>query len=336
MYRVSRRERTAAERLCAARGGTDSRARPSWHTIRGMKHTSLLVCLGILLATGIARGQQEDFSKITIKTTKLADGMYMLEGSGGNIGVSVGDDGVILVDDQFAPLTPKIQEAVSKITPRPIRFVINTHWHGDHVGGNENLGTAGAVIVAHDNVRKRMSSDQFIQFMNRKVPPSPPRALPVVTFTSDITLHLNGEDIHVIHVDPAHTDGDSIVVFPKAKVVHMGDCYRQIGYPFVDLSSGGNFDGFIAVADKVMGMIDSTFKVLPGHGELSTRADLKTWRDMLAEIRASVKKQADAGKPLDAIQKMALTARWDERWGKTNIKPDNIVEFAFAAVKARH
>ena len=139
-----------------------------------MRHTSLLVCFGIVLTAGVARGQQEDFSKVTIKTTKLAEGMYMLEGAGGNIGVSVGDDGVILVDDQFAPLTPKIQEAISKITPRPVRFVINTHWHGDHVGGNENLATAGAVIVAHDNVRKRMSTEQFIQLMNRKVPPSPP------------------------------------------------------------------------------------------------------------------------------------------------------------------
>jgi cyclase len=301
-----------------------------------MRHTSLLVCFGIVLGLRAAHAQQEDYSKVTIKTTKLAEGMYMLEGAGGNIGVSVGDDGVILVDDQFAPLTPKIQDAISKITPKPIRFVINTHWHGDHVGGNENLATAGAVIIAHDNVRKRMSTDQFIQLLNRKVPPSPPRALPVVTFTSDITLHLNGEDIHVIHVDPAHTDGDSLVVFSKAKIIHVGDVYRTVGYPFVDLSSGGNFDGVIAVADKVTGMIDASFKVIPGHGELSTRADLKSWHDMLVEIRASVKKQADAGKTLDQIQQLKLTAKWDDRWGKGSIKPDQVVEFAFAAVKGKH
>ena len=301
-----------------------------------MRHTSLLVCVGILLGVRAAHAQQEDYSKVTIKTTKLAEGMYMLEGAGGNIGVSVGDDGVILVDDQFAPLTPKIQDAISKITPKPIRFVINTHWHGDHVGGNENLATAGAVIIAHDNVRKRMSTDQFIQLLNRKVPPSPPKALPVVTFTSDITLHLNGEDIHVIHVDPAHTDGDSLVVFPKVKIIHVGDVYRTVGYPFVDLSSGGNFDGVIAVADKVTGMIDASFKVIPGHGELSTRADLKSWHDMLVEIRASVKKQVDAGKTLDQIQQLKLTAKWDDRWGKGSIKPDQVVEFAFAAVKGKH
>jgi glyoxylase-like metal-dependent hydrolase (beta-lactamase superfamily II) len=301
-----------------------------------MRHTSLLACFGILLGVRAAHAQQEDYSKVTIKTTKLAEGMYMLEGAGGNIGVSVGDDGVILVDDQFAPLTPKIQDAISKITPKPIRFVINTHWHGDHVGGNENLATAGAVIIAHDNVRKRMSTDQFIQLLNRKVPPSPPKALPVVTFTSDITLHLNGEDIHVIHVDPAHTDGDSLVVFPKLKIIHVGDVYRTVGYPFVDLSSGGNFDGVIAVADKVTGMIDASFKVIPGHGELSTRADLKSWHDMLVEIRASVKKQADAGKTLDQIQQLKLTAKWDDRWGKGSIKPDQVVEFAFAAVRGKH
>ena len=301
-----------------------------------MKHSSLLVFLGITLIAGGAHAQQEDFSKVTIKTTKLAEGLYMLEGAGGNIGVSVGDDGVIVVDDQFAPLTPKIQEAISKISPKPIKFVLNTHWHGDHVGGNENLAAAGAVVIAHDNVRKRMSSEQFIEIMKRKVPPSPPKALPVVTFTSDITLHLNGEDIHVIHMDPTHTDGDSVVVFPKAKVVHMGDCYMTISYPFADMSSGGNFDGFIGTSEKVVGMTDASFMIIHGHGPVSNRAELKSWHDMLAEIRASVKKQVDAGKALAAIQKEKPTAKWDEKWGQKFIKGDQIVEFAFASVTGKH
>ena len=301
-----------------------------------MKHSSLLVFLGITLIAGGAHAQQEDFSKVTIKTTKLAEGLYMLEGAGGNIGVSVGDDAVIVVDDQFAPLTPKIQEAISKISPNPIKFVLNTHWHGDHVGGNENLAAAGAVVIAHDNVRKRMSSEQFIEIMKRKVPPSPPKALPVVTFTSDITLHLNGEDIHVIHMDPTHTDGDSVVVFPKAKVVHMGDCYMTISYPFADMSSGGNFDGFIGTSEKVVGMTDASFKIIPGHGPVSNRAELKSWHDMLAEIRASVKKQVDAGKALAEIQKEKPTAKWDEKWGQKFIKGDQIVEFAFASVTGKH
>jgi glyoxylase-like metal-dependent hydrolase (beta-lactamase superfamily II) len=298
-----------------------------------MKHTRLLVILGIAVVASVAHAQQGDLSKVEIKTTKVTDSVYMLQGAGGNIGVSVGDDGVVVIDDQFAPLTPKIQAAIAAITKKPIKFVLNTHWHGDHVGGNENLAAAGAVIVAHDNVRKRMSVNQFMELMKREVPASPPKALPVVTFSGDVTLHLNGEDLHVVHVGPAHTDGDAFVVFPKAKVVHMGDCFMTISYPFVDLGSGGNFDGFISVADKVMGLADDTFKIIPGHGELSTKADLKTWRDMLATIRARVKKEADAGKSLEAIQKKKLTAQWDDKLGSAFIKPDQIVEFAFKAVK---
>ncbi len=298
-----------------------------------MKLSGLVVFLGITLIAGVARGQQEDFSKVTIKTTKVAEGVYMLEGAGGNIGVSVGEDGVVVIDDQFGPLTPKIQAAIGAITKKPIKFVLNTHWHGDHVGGNENLATAGAVIVAHDNVRKRMSVGQFMEVMKRQVPPSPPKALPIVTFSADATLHLNGEDIRVMYLGPAHTDGDAIIVFPKAKVVHMGDTFMTISYPFVDIGSGGNFDGYVTVADKVLGMVDNTFKIIPGHGALSSKADLKGWHDMLATIRARVKKEADAGKPLEAVQKAKLTAEWDQKWGKAFIKPDQVVEFAFKAVK---
>lgn len=296
----------------------------------------MLVALGISLVAGAAYGQQRDFSKVSIKTTKVANGVYMLEGAGGNIGLSVGDDGVVIIDDEFAPLTPKIQAAISAITPKPIKFVLNTHWHGDHVGGNENLAAAGAVIVAHDNVRKRMSVGQFMEMMKTQVPPAPAKALPIVTFSSDVTLHLNGEDLHIVYVGPAHTDGDAIVVFPKAKVVHMGDCFMTISYPFVDLSSGGNFDGFISVADKVLGMVDNSFKIIPGHGALSGKADLKGWHDMLVKIRERVKKQADAGKTLADVQKQGLTSEWDAKWGKDFIKPDQVVEFAFKAVKGMH
>lgn len=301
-----------------------------------MKHTSLLVMFAVLVAVGgIAHAQGQDFDKVTIKTTKITEGVYLLEGAGGNIGVSVGEDGAIVIDDQFPQLTPKIQAAIAAITPKPIRFVVNTHWHGDHVGGNENLGSAGAVIVAHENVRKRMSAEQFIELSKKKVPPSPLKALPVVTFASDITLHFNGEDIHVIHVDPAHTDGDSIIVFPKSKVVHMGDCYLTISYPYADVSSGGTFDGHIALTEKVFGMIDDSYKIIPGHGTLSDRAELKAWHDMLVELRAAVKKQVDAGKKLDAIQKMNLTAKWDEKWGQKFIKPDQVIDFAFQSVTAK-
>lgn len=298
-----------------------------------MRYTNLLVFLGIVLVSSPAGAQHRDFSKVTIKTTKITEGLYMLEGAGGNIGVSVGEDGIVVIDNQFAPLSPKIQEAISKISTKPIRFVLNTHWHMDHVGGNENMAAAGAVIVAHDNVRKRMSTEQFIELMKAKVEPSPAKALPVVTFTSDITLHLNGEDIRVMHVPATHTDGDSVVVFPKAKVIHMGDCYMTISYPFADLSSGGNFDGFIATTAKVMGMSDNTFKIIPGHGPLSNKTEMKAWHDMMVELRASVKKEVDAGKDLEAIQKLKLTAKWDAKWGKAFIKSEQVVEFAFKAVK---
>jgi glyoxylase-like metal-dependent hydrolase (beta-lactamase superfamily II) len=299
-----------------------------------MRNSGMLALLGILLGAGVAYGQQQDFSKVTIKTTKIADGIYMLEGQGGNIGLSVGEDGVVVIDDEFAPLTPKIQAAIAAITPKPIKMVLNTHWHFDHVGGNENFAATGAVIVAHDNVRKRMSTGQFMELVKQQVPPAPLRALPVITFSSDVTLHLNGEDIHVIHVDPAHTDGDSIVVFPKAKVVHMGDCFITVSYPFVDLGSGGNYDGFVSVADRVLGMVDDTFKIIPGHGTLSGKAELKSWRDMLAAVRTRVKKQVDAGKTLDAIQKQKLTTEWDDARGKGFIKPELVVEFAFEAIQA--
>jgi cyclase len=299
-----------------------------------MKHSRLFLFIGVMLTAGIARAQpQEDYSKVTIKTTKLAEGVFMLEGAGGNIVVSVGDDGVIVIDDQFAPLTPKIQAAIAAVTPKPIKFVLNTHWHGDHSGGNENLAAAGAVIIAHDNVRKRMSTEQFIELMKRKVPASPAKALPIVTFSTDVTLHLNGEDLHVVYVGPAHTDGDVVVVFPKAKVVHMGDSFITTSYPFVDLGSGGNYDGFVAVADRVLAMVDDSFKVVPGHGVLSTKADLKGWRDMLTALRARVKKEVAAGKSLDAIQKQKITAQWDAKWGQGFIKPDNVIEFAFKSVK---
>jgi glyoxylase-like metal-dependent hydrolase (beta-lactamase superfamily II) len=298
-----------------------------------MRQSSLLVVAAVLLTGGAARAQEQDFSKVTIKTTKVAEGIYMLEGAGGNIGVSVGDDGVVVIDDQFAPLTPKIQAAITAISKKPIKFVLNTHWHGDHVGGNENLAAAGAVIVAHDNVRKRMSVSQFMEALKKEVPASPPKALPVVTFSTDATIHVNGEDIHIMYVGPAHTDGDSIVVFPKAKVVHMGDTFMTISYPFVDLSSGGTFDGYTAVADKVLAMVDDSFKIIPGHGALSVKADLKGWLDMLAGVRTRVKKLADSGKSLEAIQKAKPTADWDARWGQAFIKPDQVVEFAYKAIK---
>ena len=213
---------------------------------RRLGHT--MIGLLLVLSWAVAVSAQSDFSKVEIRTTSLGSGLAMLEGSGGNLGVSTGPDGVFLIDDQFAPLTEKIRAAIAKLSPEPIRFVLNTHWHGDHTGGNENLGRGGVLILAHHQVRVRMSSEQFMTLRGIEIPASPPEALPVVTFEDGVRLHLNGQTIEVQHVEPAHTDGDSIVYFREADVLHLGDTYFSGFYPFFDSSSGGRIDGMIAAA----------------------------------------------------------------------------------------
>lgn len=286
-----------------------------------------LVC--VLPATVLA---QRDFSKVEVTSTKLADGVYVLFGAGGNLAVSVGADAAFLVDDQYAPLTPKIKAAIAALTDKPVRFVLNTHWHGDHTGGNENLGGTGALIVAHDNVRKRMSSEQFIAAFDEHVPASPPVALPVVTYGDDVTFHLNGEEIHCFHVPPAHTDGDSIVHFRKANVVHMGDLFFNGSYPFIDISSGGTLEGMIGASDRLLAMADDKTQVIPGHGPMGKKADVQAYRDMLADVRDRVKALVSAGKTLAEVQAAKPTAAYDEKWGKGFVKPERFVAFAYESL----
>lgn len=283
----------------------------------------VLAALALLAAPVPPAGaQQQDFSAVTIEVVAVAPGVSMLVGRGGNIGVSAGADGVFLVDDQYAPLTDKIRAAVATIDPRSIRFVLNTHWHGDHTGGNENLGTTGTLVVAHDNVRVRMSSEQFNALFDRTTPPSPAGALPVVTFSDAVTFHLNGEEIHAFHVPPAHTDGDSVVHFEKADVIHAGDLFFNGGYPFIDLSSGGDADGVLAAAERILAMAGEGTKIIPGHGPLATRADLARYRDMLAACRAAVAAQVAAGKSREETIAAKPTAAYDEVWGGGFIKPE--------------
>ncbi|MCM3877564.1 MAG: MBL fold metallo-hydrolase [Thermoanaerobaculia bacterium] len=273
---------------------------------------------------------QQDFSKVEVKTEKLADGVFMLTGAGGNIGVSAGADGVFLIDSQYAPLTDKIKAAIATISDKPVRFVLNTHWHGDHVGGNENLGKTGVVIVAHDNVRKRMSSEQFIKAFNSKVPPSPAIALPLVTFVDSVSFHLNGDDVDAFHVPPAHTDGDAIVYFRKANVLHMGDTFFNGMYPFVDLSTGGSIAGTIGACERGLSMGDASTRLIPGHGPSANKADLKAFRDMLAASRDAVAPLVKAGKTLDEVKAAKPTATLDEKWGKGFMKPDSWVSIVYA------
>jgi cyclase len=269
---------------------------------------------------------QQDFSKVEITTTKINATTYMLTGAGGNLGLSVGEDAVFLIDDQFAPLTPKITAAIAAITPQPVKFVLNTHWHYDHTGGNENFGKAGAIIVAHENVRKRMSTDQVIEFFKQPIKASPKAALPVVTFNGAMSFHLNGEEIRGIHVPRAHTDGDTIVHFLGSDVVHMGDVYFNGYYPFIDTSGGGTIDGVIAACDQVLGIVTDKTRIIPGHGPLSNKAELQAYRDMLSIIAGRIRKMIAEGRKLEEITASKVTAEFDAKWGKGFIPPHKFAE----------
>ncbi|HEX9189280.1 MAG TPA: MBL fold metallo-hydrolase [Vicinamibacteria bacterium] len=272
---------------------------------------------------------QQDFSKVEVKAEKVADGLYMLTGAGGNMGLSVGKSGTYLIDDQYAPLTERILAAIRAITPDPVRFVVNTHWHGDHVGGNENMGRTGALLVAHENVRKRMSTEQFLAAFGRKVEPSPEAALPVVTFTDAVTFHWNGDEIRVHHVPPAHTDGDSIVHFVKADVVHTGDVFFNGGYPFIDTSSGGRIDGVIAAAERVLAGSSERTRIIPGHGPVATKADLQAYRDVLKTLRDRIAKLKAEGKTRDQVVAAKPTADHDAKWGGGFMKGDTFTGLAY-------
>ena len=276
--------------------------------------------------------QSQNFDNVTIRTERLAEGVYVLYGAGGNIGLAIGPDAVFVVDDQYAPLTPKIQAAIAALTDKPVRFVLNTHWHYDHTGGNENMGKAGALLVAHDNVRRRMSTRQFIAFAKREQLPSPAGALPVVTFDDGVTFHLNGDEIAAIHLADAHTDGDAAVHFRRANVVHMGDIFFR-GYPYADISSGGSISGIIAGVDRVLGIINDSTKVIPGHGAATDKATLRAYRDMIVTVRDRVRKQVRAGATLEKVIASKPTAEFDATFGSGFIKPADFVGFAYDDAK---
>jgi glyoxylase-like metal-dependent hydrolase (beta-lactamase superfamily II) len=272
---------------------------------------------------------QPDWAAVEIKSEKVADGIYMLTGQGGNIGLSVGKSGTFVIDDQYAPLTDKILAAIKAITPDAVRFVVNTHWHGDHTGGNENMGKAGAFVVAHENVRKRMSAEHFNTIFQRTTPPSPEGALPVVTFAEGVTFWWNGEEIRVTHVPPAHTDGDAVVHFVKADVVHMGDLFFNGGYPFIDTSSGGKVDGVIAAADRALAASSDKTRIIPGHGPLATKSDLQAYRDVVKTIRDRVAKLKAEGKTREQVLAAKLTADFDAKWGTGFIGAERMAGLVF-------
>jgi cyclase len=279
-----------------------------------------LILLSIALShdtVAAAHAQQQDFSKVEIKVTKVSGNIYMLEGAGGNIAASVGEDGIVIVDDEFAPLADKIQAALKNlgVTDKPVRFVINTHYHGDHTGGNAPFSSAGSTVIAQDNVRKRLETGGVagnggsLKMENK---PAEKAALPIITFEHDVTVHLNGEDIRALHFPAGHTDSDAIIFFPKNNVVHMGDDFVRYGFPFIDVSAGGSVQGMISAMEKATAQLPPDVKVIPGHGALSSLDDVRTYTKMLKETSAAVEAALKAHKTLDQMKQEKILAPWSK------------------------
>jgi len=300
------------------------------HLLIAHVYRIIVVCSTIVLlctAPQFSQAQQTDYSKVEIKATKISGNVYMLEGSGGNIGVSVGEDGILIVDDQFAPLADKIKAALKQLGEGKLKFVLNTHWHGDHTGGNQVFGP-DAPIIAHDNVRKRMSTEQRSEFFKQTTPASPKEALPVITFNQSLSVHFNGEEIRVIHFPQGHTDGDSVIFFTKSNVVHMGDDFFSNRFPFVDLESGGSVQGLIKNIADIIPKLPPDVKLIPGHGPISTVDDLKAYHRMLVTTTDIVQQKMKAKKSLDQIKKEGLPEEW-KSWGTGFIKTDLWLEIVY-------
>ncbi len=274
---------------------------------------SSLALLVSLAGTALVFGQQ-DFSNVQIKTTHVAGNVYMLEGAGGNIGVSVGSDGLLIVDDQFAPLAAKIETALHALDKGPLKFVLNTHWHGDHTGGNPHFGKE-ATIIAQTNVRKRLEEKSG----------TPKEALPVVTFDQSLAVHFNGEEVKVLHVPPGHTDGDSVIYFSRSGVAHMGDQFFNGGFPFIDLNSGGDVRGYIKNVELALERLPQGVKIIPGHGPLGDRADLERFHEMLVATAGIVRDGIAGGKTLEEIKAAGLPDKWSG-WGKGFVNTERWLE----------
>ena len=282
----------------------------------------IAACLAMIAAALPSHGQD---AAVEIETVRAAAGVHMLVGRGGNIGVSSGVDGLLLVDDQFAPLTPKLRAALAKLGTGEPRFLLNTHWHGDHTGGNANFARLGAAILAHDNVRARMATEQSVR--GRAVAASPPEALPVVTFGHDLTLHWNGDEIHALHLANAHTDGDAVVHFRRANVVHTGDLYFAGRFPFIDLDSGGSIDGLIAGVERVLALTNQRTAIIPGHGRLSNSDELGRYLAMLRDARGRVAAALAEGADPESVVSAAPLAELDATWGQGFIDAETFTRF---------
>jgi glyoxylase-like metal-dependent hydrolase (beta-lactamase superfamily II) len=281
-----------------------------------------MIALLLTLVTWTAFAQQQDFSKVEIKVTKVAGTVYMLQGAGGNIGISVGDDGIVIVDDQFAPLAPKIRAALKGITDKPIKFILNTHYHGDHTGGNAEFSKDGP-IIAHENVRKRLQTGTTT--LGQQNPPAPKEALPVITFNDRATVHLNGEDIRAIHMPHGHTDGDAVIWFTQSNVVHMGDDFFNGTFPFVDAENGGSVRGLSMNLEAILAKIRDDTKVIPGHGPLGDKTTLRAFAEMIRTSSAAVEAAMKSGKTLEQIKQEKVLEPWS-KWAWNFISLDRWAE----------
>jgi len=297
-----------------------------------MKPTSraTFASLLMLLASVAATAEEDAFKDIAVKSAPVAEGIYILTGKGGNIGVSTGTDGVFLIDDQFAPLTEKITAAIAKLSDQPVRFLLNTHWHPDHTGGNVNMGKAGTVIVAHDNVRKRLAVDNFIEMFGMEAPATESTGLPVITFDNSLTFHLNDNEIDIKHLNNAHTDGDSIVHFRDANVIHTGDIYFAGMYPFIDTHSGGSTEGTLNALDQILALADNKTVIIPGHGPVSDKDSLIAYADMLGTISSRIRKMIAEQSTLEQILAAGPTKDFDDRYGNGFITNTTFVEMLYA------
>lgn len=289
------------------------------------------ICLALLLfLPGLALAQQpQDFSKVQVKIAKVAGNVYLLQGSGGNIAASVGDDGILMVDTEYAPLGDKILAALQSVAPgKKVKFVINTHYHTDHTGGNAFWGSRGAVIIDQTNIRRRLADGSVggnggaVQF---KQPPQPKAALPVITFDDHISVYFNGEQIRVRHFPAAHTDGDAVVYFTKSNVVHMGDIFVRYGLPFIDIRGGGSIQGMIAACEKVAATLPPDVKVIPGHGEVATMSDVRAYTKMLKDTMAVVQKALDEHKTLAQMKQENILAPWQNE-ARGFVKADTFID----------
>jgi glyoxylase-like metal-dependent hydrolase (beta-lactamase superfamily II) len=284
--------------------------------------------LSVLVAfSGALIAQETEAPKVT--TTRLADGLFMLGGAGGNSVACLGPSGVLLVDTGFNEMVEPLLAEVEALGDKPVQVVVNTHWHLDHVTGNQTLARSGVLVTAHENVRLHMSSDQNLAIIDRDVPASPPETLPSMTFEKELRLHWGDEDVSLLHLPSAHSDGDTVVRFASANVIHAGDIFFNCGYPFIDISHGGTIDGLIAAVERILELSDDSTRIVPGHGPLAKRGDLETYRGMLRHFRSAIAREVAAGKDLPAILEVPPTGELDAKWGGVYFSPPQFTELVF-------